>query len=60
VYKGGVIRAQKAFNIDFSPAASMQPDDLKTRAYDSITRVFSTILEDSDVRRAFFGSTAGS
>ncbi len=59
VYHGGVMRAHKAFDIEFSPARSMRPEDLKQRAYDSITKVFTTILEDGDVRKALLGQAAG-
>jgi hypothetical protein len=55
VSHGGVLRAQKAFNIEFPPAASMEPEHLKHRAYDGITKVFTAILEDADVRQALLG-----
>jgi Ran GTPase-activating protein (RanGAP) involved in mRNA processing and transport len=53
VYRGadqGVKRVNKAFNIEFEPAKSMLPGDLRQRAYDCLTMVSTTILEDEEVQ----------
>jgi hypothetical protein len=60
VYRGGVKRVEKAFHIEFETAHSVLPDDLKQRAYDCITKVFTTILEDKEVREALLSPAAGS
>lgn len=45
----------KAFNVEFERAKSLEPGELKQRAYDSVTKVFTTILEDEEVRQALLG-----
>jgi hypothetical protein len=60
VNRGGVKRVDKAFHIEFEPAHSVLPEDLKQRAYDCITKVFTTILEDKEVREALLSPAAGS
>jgi hypothetical protein len=58
VYQGGVKRVDKTFNIEFEAARSVLPDALKQRAYDCVTKVFTTIFEDKDVQDAFLGPPA--
>jgi len=60
VNRGGMKRVEKAFQIEFEAARSVLPGDLKQRAYDCITRIFTTILEDKEIRGAFLGPAAGS
>jgi hypothetical protein len=55
VYRGGVKRVEKAFHIEFETARSLLPDDLKQRAYGCVTKIFTTILEDKEVRGALLG-----
>lgn len=59
VFRGGVKRVEKAFHIEFETARSVLPDALKQRAYDCVTKVFTTILEDKEVREALLGPAAG-
>jgi hypothetical protein len=58
-YRGGVKRVEKEFNIEFETARSVLPDDLKQRAYDCLTEVFTTILQDKEIRNAFLGPAVG-
>lgn len=52
-YRGGVKRVEKEMHIEFEAARSVLPDALKQRAYDCVTKVFTTILEDKDIKDAF-------
>jgi hypothetical protein len=58
VYRGGVKVVDRTLHVEFEPARSVLPDALKQRAYDCVTKVFTTIFEDKDVKEAFLGPAA--
>jgi hypothetical protein len=58
-YVGGVKRVEKAFRVEFDRATSQRPSDLKQRAYDCITEIVATILEDEEIQAAFLNPAPG-